>query len=433
MASGAQGRTMPSYTTSYATINRLEVDVEEYVESHDGLLLLYRRFSPAPSAARVATVVLVHGFGEHSGRFAHVAKALVAGGAVVHALDLRGHGMSGGPRADGQFDWLVEDLRVIHERAYEGLPCFLYGHSMGGLLCIRYLQTYPRLPLAGLIATSPMLRLHSKIPLPAWKKVLLGLAKPLFGEFLVGSNIDPCSLTSRSAEVDKVVNDRLTLPFMTVRFAHEMLSAADAAMDAAPDFAYPMIVLHGEDDVITDPTASVEFASLVPDGAAAAHILAKGKHELHNDDQFGQVLSIIQSWMVERVAATRAGSGRAPRRAPGPSSGTLMAPPTAAGVVAGARSASVAYFSLAMVFVVHLLSFRLAGKTRVGHLAAWTLYALWPFFFWLLLPFHGLLLAATRLVWAPHRAPWTAHDTWKTMTIGPLHLVRVYARETAAM
>lgn len=412
-----------TYSTSYGSINKLDVDVEEHIDGYDGLRLLYRRYSPTPSSPRVASVVLIHGFGEHGGRFSHVAAALVSQGCVVHTIDLRGHGYSGGPRADGKIAWMLEDIRIVHRRANENLPLFFYGHSMGGMLVIRYLQTYPNLPVAGAIITSPLLRLHSRIPLPSWKKWALGAAAPVFGEFLIGSNVDPCSLSSDAQEIDKVFNDRLALPFMTVRFAHEMLVAADAALAGAPEFAYPVILVHGENDTITDPGASAEFAAMVERAHAQAHIIPGGKHELHNDVQFQQLQDLVFAWVADRLANPRPDPGTAKASASrSRSRGRVSLPnPTSLG-------ASQAHM-IAALYIVRALNTPLVGSFRIRHAVKWALTCAWPLFFWIFLPCNVFCLLFCLLVWQPSRVPWTNADTLATLWLGPLFLTSLLVRE----
>jgi len=91
-----------------------------------------------------ADVVLIHGFGEHGGRFKNVAEYLSQNGYTIHVIDLRGHGYSGGPRADGKMAWMLRDLAMVHQKVAlakksTNTPTFFYGHSMGGLLVLRYL------------------------------------------------------------------------------------------------------------------------------------------------------------------------------------------------------------------------------------------------------------------------------------------------------
>src|SRR5512137_2011524 len=129
-----------------------------------------------PETPPKAVVCLVHGLGEHTGRYAHVAAALNDAGYALLGFDLRGHGKSGGPRGHTPtYDALMDDIgRLLAEagQRYPGQQQFLYGHSLGGNLVLNYaLRRKPG--LAGVIATSPALR--PATPLPGWKQSLAGL------------------------------------------------------------------------------------------------------------------------------------------------------------------------------------------------------------------------------------------------------------------
>ena len=128
-----------------------------------------------------ASLLLVHGLGEHSGRYEAFAKALSQAGTSVFAFDLRGHGLSPGPRGDvDAFPRFLEDLLGMEEEMGRqipgGLPRFLMGHSLGGLICIRRLQVF-RGPYAGAVISAPWLA----TAMPGWVRRLgrfLGLALP---------------------------------------------------------------------------------------------------------------------------------------------------------------------------------------------------------------------------------------------------------------
>src|SRR5512142_2733677 len=127
-------------------------------KSSDGLDMYARQW--APSGTVKSSVVLVHGLGEHSARYDHVAAALGEGGVALLGFDLRGHGRSGGLRGHTpSYEALMDDITVFlgqAESRYPGLPRFLYGHSLGGNLVLNY--TLRRKPtLHGVIATGPWL------------------------------------------------------------------------------------------------------------------------------------------------------------------------------------------------------------------------------------------------------------------------------------
>ena len=139
--------------------------IEFSQQAPDGIQFYFQGWQPETPAK--AAVCLVHGLGEHSGRYAHVAAALNDAGYAVLGFDLRGHGKSGGPRGHTPtYDTLMDDIgRLLDEAAkrYPGAPCFLYGHSLGGNLVINYaLRRKPS--LAGVISTSPGLRVANPLP-----------------------------------------------------------------------------------------------------------------------------------------------------------------------------------------------------------------------------------------------------------------------------
>lgn len=142
--------------------------VESRYSSKDGLQIWSQSWRP--EGALKAVVCLVHGIGEHSGRYAHVAEALCAAGYALCACDLRGHGRSGGPRGHAPtYDAMLDDIDLLLNEAgqrYPGRPQFLYGHSLGGNLVINHaLRRHP--VVGGVVATSPCLR--TTTPTPVFK------------------------------------------------------------------------------------------------------------------------------------------------------------------------------------------------------------------------------------------------------------------------
>eukprot|EP00164_Ancoracysta_twista_P005806 GFYU01007981.1.p1 GENE.GFYU01007981.1~~GFYU01007981.1.p1 ORF type:complete len:392 (-),score=105.02 GFYU01007981.1:29-1204(-) len=279
-------------------------NVEEYVRSWDGLHLLYRKSMPEGTPS--AKVLLVHGFGEHSARYERVVERLTKQGTIVHTFDLRGHGYSGGPRADGLFEWFLQDIDFFYNKALaedsDALPLYLYGHSMGGLLTIRYLQTRPAQRIAGAIIASPLLRLVGKKHPPLWKRLALRVGSPVLAEVLINSNVDPCSLASCRETTRRVFNDRLSLPFMTVRFANQMMTNCSAAMSQAGSLHYPIFMMHGDGDVVTCPNATVQFSECVGSTDVTLLIVKGGLHELHNDAEHEETMSLAADWLKKKTA-----------------------------------------------------------------------------------------------------------------------------------
>lgn len=247
--------------------------------------LVVRSASPA-EPRRV--VVLAHGFGEHSGRYAHVIERLVGDGAAVHAPDHRGHGRSAGPRALVEdLDAMVEDLHLVVQRAgaqNPGLPLVLLGHSMGGLMSIRYAQRHGA-GLSALAVSGPFLGNPMLAP-------LLGM------DPLPDIPIDPAVL-SRDPEVgvayaaDPMVYHGPLLKASLVG----MFTAVDA-VTAGPDLGVlPVLWLHGAEDQL----ASYDSARIVADKILGRALTAKAypgaAHEVFNETNRAQVLDDLAEFL----------------------------------------------------------------------------------------------------------------------------------------
>jgi acylglycerol lipase len=277
---------------------------ETYIFGVDNVKLLYKHFKPLGTVK--ASVILIHGFGEHHGRFLHVIQSFLENGLAVHTMDLRGHGLSGGGRADGTFMQFLEDIKILHGKVDPSLPCFIYGHSMGGLLVLSYCVFLPQEFLSridGVIVTSPWIRLYGKIQ-PSWIKMfLLRITGDLFDQFLITSNVDPCSLSNRDKVASETINDRLMLPFLTVKFAKELVKYSSALMKKASEFHYPILLVHGAKDRLTDHQASVSFVKRVQSEDKTARIYVTAYHEIHNDKDAVQLLQEVTKWIHKRCSA----------------------------------------------------------------------------------------------------------------------------------
>jgi len=275
------------------------------LETHDGQQLFGRVWQPETQPKGV--VNLVHGLGEHCGRYEHLAGAMVEAGFALVSFDLRGHGRSGGPR--GHFpshEVVFEDIDgLLREsaRRYTGVPSFLYGHSLGGNLVLNYaLRRQPG--LAGVIATSPWLRLAFKPP--ALKVALGRLMDKLFPRLTLPNGLNPADLSHDPAVVSAYVNDPLVHDRLSARLGVEALENGLWALDHAAEFSLPLLLLHGGADRMTSAEASREFASRA--GSRCTLKIWEGMyHELHNEYGKDEVLSLIINWL-ERRAQREAGA-----------------------------------------------------------------------------------------------------------------------------
>lgn len=250
-----------------------------------------------PEGETKATVCMIHGLGEHAGRYGHVAKAFNEHGIAVLAFDLRGHGRSEGKRGHApDYDVLMSDVAQLLETAgerYPNLPVFLYGHSLGGSLVIHYaLRKQPG--LAGVVASSPLLRLAYRPPV--WKTGLLHLMHALRVNLSLPSGVDDTAL-SRDLNVVRIKrNDPLSHKRITPPLATGMLRAGEWNLQHAAELPCPLLLMHGGSDRITSATASKEFASRA--GILCTLKIWKGFfHELHNEPGKQEIFAVMLEWI----------------------------------------------------------------------------------------------------------------------------------------
>ncbi len=264
----------------------------------DGVTLLTRHW-PAEQAR--ATVVLVHGLAEHSGRYEHVGGYLAEQGFDTHGFDLRGHGRSGGRRLDAtRFDDFLDDLELIMERARTpGRPLVLYGHSLGGLLATAYAESDRPQPDL-LVLSAPALDANLSGFLEAMLQVL-GRVVP---RVRVGSPVAGEQL-SRDPEVGRrYFADPLVMTKGTARFGLIFLRAMKATAASISAIRVPTLVIHGEEDPLVPVATSAPLADL----PGCERIVFPGlRHETHNEPEWRDVLGRVTGWLGARLAA---GPGR---------------------------------------------------------------------------------------------------------------------------
>jgi alpha-beta hydrolase superfamily lysophospholipase len=260
--------TMPHVTDDMTTLGRVQV----------------RRWN-ADDPTRL--VVLVHGYGEHIGRYEHVGGALAARGSLVVGPDHVGHGRSGGERALVEdFEPIVDDVRAVVEDARGDLPVVMVGHSMGGLIATRYAQRH-REDLAGLVLSGPAVGLGPVIE--GW---LAAPAPP-------SDPIDVAVLSRDPAVGEAYAADPLVWHGGWKRPTLESFVAADKAIAAGPGFGdLPLLFIHGADDQLVPlPLARPVVERLA--GPDSEFVVIEGaRHEVFNeldkDETIGRVAAFAE-------------------------------------------------------------------------------------------------------------------------------------------
>ncbi len=256
-----------------------------------------------PSAAPTrGQVLLVHGLGEHAGRYAHVAAALNAAGWDVHGWDHRGHGRSEGRRGDiPDPDALLRDTaRVIDAVRKPGQRFVLLGHSMGGAVAARFaaeaLAPHPAAwsrPLDALVLSSPAL----DPGLSGLQKALLAVASTLAPGLAVGNGLKPEWICRDPAVVRAYVADPLVHDRITARLTRFIVDGGAASIAAAPRWQLPTLLMWAGADRCVAPRGSESFAAAAPQNIVTAKPWPGFSHEIFNEPEQAEVLAALTAWL----------------------------------------------------------------------------------------------------------------------------------------
>jgi len=264
-----------------------------------GGLELFHQIWQADASPK-AHIALVHGIGEHSGRYPNVAAHFPPRGYTVHGFDLRGHGRSPGRRGHiNAWSEFREDvrayIRMISAQA-EGKPVFIYGHSLGGLIALEYVLHYPDL-LQGVIASAPAVGQSAISPVLIFLSRVMSRVMPTFS---LQTGLDATAV-SRDPAVVNGYADPLVHSFASARFGTEAMAAQAWTNAHAPDLKLPLLIVHGEADRIMPPASSRAFIERVssPDKTRLGY--EGGYHEPHNDIQHAQVMQDIEAWLEKHL------------------------------------------------------------------------------------------------------------------------------------
>jgi alpha-beta hydrolase superfamily lysophospholipase len=258
-------------------------------------------WQPLPGTETIAVIALVHGMGEHSGRYRRFAEFFATHGIAIIAFDQRGHGKSEGKKGHiTHYNQLLDGIDELLERArlqFKDKPVFLYGHSMGGNLVLNYALKKPN-TVKGVIATGPWLKLAFEPP--AFQLKLAHLMRNLYPGFTQGSNLKTAHLSHDPEIVKAYERDRLVHDRISASFFMNLYQAGLYALQHANELKVSSLVMHGGDDKITSQPASEEFARKA--NVVAEYKLWDGMyHEIHNEPEKEAVLQHVVDWIRRQI------------------------------------------------------------------------------------------------------------------------------------
>lgn len=273
-----------------------------------------------------AIVCLVHGLGEHSGRYAHVAEHLNRAGFALLSADLRGHGKSDGMRGHiASSDIYLDHIdRLLDEARRQGgdLPLFLYGHSLGGIAALFYVLKHPPEWVEGPgVYPDPPVVFHPKhqpefrgvrgvvVTSPGLRTALENQALKIFLAKTIGAVL-PAARMPTGLDAEQISRDpEVVRRYKSDPLVHDQASAALAKytlemipwiFEHAPEFSLPLLIMHGAADKIAYSWGSVELAGEIGP-MCTLHIWNDMYHELHNEPEKDQVLDQITAWMERQL------------------------------------------------------------------------------------------------------------------------------------
>lgn len=278
---------MKHFETSYTT--------------HDGLKLYLQAWLPENPKA---SLLLVHGLGEHCGRYASIVSKLNGFGVAVFTFDGRGHGKSASGKPNAYFDSYedyLKDIDVLFGKAKNylpGLPAFLYGHSMGGGLVAAYVLKY-KPAAAGVILSSPAIK-EAEGTSPILIAVS-GLINRWFPKLKV-LKLDIAGVSRIPEEVEKYKNDPLIYQGnIPARTGFELYQMMQFIQSKAGNFELPFLLIHGDADRLTNPKGSELFFEKAKSSDKTFRIFHGGYHELINDSDREKVIQLIADWVGKRI------------------------------------------------------------------------------------------------------------------------------------
>jgi alpha-beta hydrolase superfamily lysophospholipase len=245
-------------------------------------------------------VIIVHGLGEHAGRYDHVARQLNSWGFAVRGYDQCGHGESGGlpgslPTDTRLLDDLADIVDSTRSRMEKATPLIVLGHSMGGLVAARFASLRLR-PLDGLVLSSPAL----DPGLSGFQKLLVAVLPNLVPNLRVGNGLDASYISHDPKVVAAYRGDRLVHDRISARLARFIATAGPATVAQAAQWTIPTLLMYAGDDRLVKPQGSRDFAAAAPQSILTTVCFDALYHEIFNELDARPVFDALHEWLDAR-------------------------------------------------------------------------------------------------------------------------------------
>lgn len=266
----------------------------------DGNNVIVQDWPLDPTVTLRGVVVVVHGLGEHAGRYDHVARQLNAWGFAVRGYDQCGHGESNGARGSLPTDTrLLDDLADIVDstraRMRKDTPLILLGHSMGGLVVGRFVSLGLR-KVDGLVMSSPAL----DAGMNAFQKFLVSVLPKIAPDLRVGNGVKPQFVSHDPAVVAAYKADPLVHDRISARLARFIAEAGPQTLALAAQWTVPTLLMYAGDDRLLNADGSRAFAKLAPKNVVTSQCFDGLYHEIFNELDARPVFAALKQWLDQR-------------------------------------------------------------------------------------------------------------------------------------
>jgi alpha-beta hydrolase superfamily lysophospholipase len=270
---------------------------EGTLDSTDGTRLAFRAWPTSKTGSAAITFAVVHGMGEHSGRYERFARGMALFGMATYAVDLRGHGKSPGQRGhiDSWRQW-VDDAAafVAHVQRHASGEVVPLGHSFGGVVMLSAVRSGKLDGIRRFVLSSPALRLKASVP--AWKTSAAGLISRIAPRLALDNEVDPSTVSRIPEIVAAYVSDPLVHRKISSRLYAEWRRAAQENLQHAAQIKLPFLILAGTDDRLIDPAGSQELHARTQQNSEL-RMLDGRYHEPFNDIGSDDVFAAISEWL----------------------------------------------------------------------------------------------------------------------------------------
>jgi alpha-beta hydrolase superfamily lysophospholipase len=261
--------------------------------------IFFQKWLPEQEAKGI--IALVHGLGEHSGRYNHVAGFFTSQDLAMVAVDTYGHGQTTGKRghADSMEAYMEQISRLLElaKQTVPDKPVFLYGHSMGGALVLSYLFRY-KPAINGVIATAPAVRPGFELPKPL---VIIGkIARAIAPSFTQANSLDLENLSHDRAVIEKYKADPLVHNQVSGMVGISLIEWGEWLLHHAKHTPVPLLIMHGTEDKLTSYEASKQLASQLS-GDVTFKSYQGLYHEIHNEFEKENVFNDMLTWIKKHL------------------------------------------------------------------------------------------------------------------------------------